>query len=188
LTKLGTKQGNFQYVQSAGDIPSTMTTTLELLELGDRTLYVKIGENEFLPTGFDDQGRGKLVLTGETANVEGRKFSIFKDQESGEKFDIETTPIQVQFDDPIATLLTVPYIQFEITRLTNEIINNDNDNDEEKRRRFNEIMEEANTYDEQLNNILQTAFKTKSTTRNEVIQQCMDAKNTIYHFKDVLSE
>ena len=56
-----------------------MTTTSELLELGDRTLYVKIGENEILSTGFDDQGRGKLVLTGETAKVEGQKFSIFKD-------------------------------------------------------------------------------------------------------------
>src|SRR2546423_921353 len=114
-----------------------MTTTLELLELGDRTLYVKIGENEFLPTGFDDQGHGKLVLTGETAKVEGRKVSIFKDKESGEKFDIETIPIQVQPGDPMATLLTVPYIQFEITRLTNEIINNNDDNnDEKKRRRF----------------------------------------------------
>lgn len=63
-------------------------------------------------------------------------------------------------------------IQFEITQFTNEIIN----------------FGWSNAYDEQLNNILQTAFKTKSITRNEVIQQCMDAKNTIYQFKDVLSE
>ena len=165
-----------------------MKTTLDLLELGDRTLYVKFGENEFLPTGFDDEGHGKLVLTGEAAKVQGQKISVFKDQESGEKFDIEATPIQIQPDDPMATLLTVPYIQFEITRLTNEIINNTIDNEEEKRKLLNEILEEANTYDEQINSILQTAFRTKSATRNEVIQQCMNAKGTVYQFKDILSE
>ncbi|GBC02143.1 hypothetical protein RclHR1_04480007 [Rhizophagus clarus] len=185
LTKLGTKQGNFQYVQSSGDIQSTMSTTLELLELGDRSLYVKMGD-ELLPTGFDVHGRGKLVLTGENANIEGRKLSIFKDKESEEKFDIETDPIQVHPDDPLATLLTVPYIQFEITRLTNEIINSKNE--EGKRQRFNEISQEANDYDEKLNVILQNAFKSKSITRRELIQQCMDAKGTILQFKDILSE
>ncbi|PKK71641.1 hypothetical protein RhiirC2_744260 [Rhizophagus irregularis] len=187
LTKLGTKQGNFQYVQSSGDIQSTMNTTLELLELSDRTLYVKISDDEFLPTGFDVHGRGKLVLTDENANIKGRKFSIFKDKESGENFDIETDPIQVQPDDPLATLLTIPYIQFEITRLTNEIINS-NKNDESRRQRFNEISQEANDYDEKLNDILQGAFKSKSITRRELIQQCMDAKGTILQFKDILSE
>ncbi|RGB39494.1 hypothetical protein C1646_811922 [Rhizophagus diaphanus] len=188
LTKLGTKQGNFQYVQSSGDIQSTMNTTLELLELSDRTLYVKISDDdEFLPTGFDVHGRGKLVLTGENANIKGRKFSIFKDKESGENFDIETDPIQVQPDDPLATLLTVPYIQFEITRLTNEIINSDK-NDESRRQRFNEISQEANDFDEKLNAILQSAFKSKSITRRELIQQCMDVKGTILQFKDILSE
>lgn len=187
MTKLGTKQGNFQYVQSSGDIQSTMNTTLELLELSDRTLYVKISDDEFLPTGFDVHGRGKLVLTDENANIKGRKFSIFKDKESGENFDIETDPIQVQPDDPLATLLTIPYIQFEITRLTNEIINS-NKNDESRRQRFNEISQEANDYDEKLNDILQGAFKSKSITRRELIQQCMDAKSTILQFKDILSE
>lgn len=164
-----------------------MNTTLELLELSDRTLYVKISDDEFLPTGFDVHGRGKLVLTDENANIKGRKFSIFKDKESGENFDIETDPIQVQPDDPLATLLTIPYIQFEITRLTNEIINS-NKNDESRRQRFNEISQEANDYDEKLNDILQGAFKSKSITRRELIQQCMDAKGTILQFKDILSE
>jgi hypothetical protein len=186
LTKLGTKQGNFQYVQSSGDIQSTMNTTLELLELGDRTLYVKIGEDEFLPTGFDVHGRGKFVLTGENANIKGRKFSVFKDKESGENLDIETDPVQVHPNDPLATLLTVPYIQFEITRLTNEIINSKNE--EDRRQRFNEISQEANDYDEKLNEILQNAFKSKSATRGELIQQCLDAKGTILQFKDMLSE
>lgn len=163
-----------------------MNTTLELLELGDRTLYVKSSDDEFLPIGFDDHGRGKLVLTGENANIKGRKFSIFKDKESGENFDIETDPIQVHPDDPLATLLMVPYIQFEITRLTNEIINSKNE--EGQRQRFNEISQEANDYDEKLNEILQSAFKSKSFTRKELIQHCMDTKGTILQFKDILSE
>ncbi|CAI2171102.1 523_t:CDS:2 [Funneliformis geosporum] len=188
LTKLGTKQGNFQYVKSSDEIKSTMKITLELLELGDRTLYMKLGERELLPIGFDNEGHGQLVLTGDVAKVEGQKISIFKDQESNEKFDFESTPIQIQPDDHMATLLTIPFIQFEITRLSNEIINCTIVIEEERRKRFKEILEEANNYDEQLNNILNTAFKTKSATRNEIIQQCMDSKGTILQFKDILSD
>ncbi|CAG8542647.1 17837_t:CDS:2 [Funneliformis caledonium] len=188
LTKLGTKQGNFQYVKSSGEIKSTMKTTLELLELGDRTLYMKLGERELLPIEFDNEGHGKLVLTGDAAKVEGHKISIFKEQESNETFDFESTPIQIQPDDPTATLLTIPYIQFEITRLTNEIINCTIQIEEEKRKRFKEILEESNNYDEQLNNILNTAFKTKSASRSEIIQQSMELKGTILQFKDILSD
>ena len=165
LTKLGTKQGNFQYIQSSEDIPSTMNTTLELLELGDRNLYIKIGENDFLPIGFDVEGHGRLVLTGEASKIEGQKVSVFKDQESGEKFEIETPPVQVQPGDPIATSLTLSYIQSEITRLTNEIINYMSDSEEQKCKRFNEISEEATAYDEQLNNILQNPAATNNIAR-----------------------
>ncbi|RIA98283.1 hypothetical protein C1645_870824 [Glomus cerebriforme] len=193
LTKLGTKQGNFQYIQSSEDIQSTMNTTLQLLELDDRSFYVKIGENEFLPIGFDVYGRGKLILTGEAAKIEGQKVSIFKDNKSEEKFDFETVPIQIHPDDPLVTLLTVPYIQSEITNFSDEIINDCSQTYrwsslDDKRQRFNEISEIVNAHDEKLNNILQTVFKIKSTLRNEIIQQCMDAKNTVFQFKDMLSE
>ena len=92
----------------------------------------------------------------------------------------------IQPGDPMATLLTILYIQFEITLLTNEIINNTIDNEGKKLERLNEILNEANAYDEQINSIIQTAFKTKSVTRNEVIQQCMSIKVTAHQFKDIL--
>ena len=76
----------------------------------------------------------------------------------------------------MATLLTILYIQFEITLLTNEIINNTIDNEGKKLERLNEILKEVNAYDEQI----------KSVTQNEVIQQCMSIKVTAHQFKDIL--
>ncbi|CAI2200827.1 20476_t:CDS:1, partial [Funneliformis geosporum] len=72
------------------------------------------GERELLPIGFDNEGHGQLIFTGDVTKVEGQKISIFKDQVSDEKLDF---PNSNQPDDQMATLLTIPFIQFEITGL-----------------------------------------------------------------------
>ncbi|CAG8573990.1 2824_t:CDS:2 [Ambispora gerdemannii] len=184
LTKLGTKQGNFQYVKSSSDIPNTMKTTLELLALGDRNVFVKIGGQE-LQTSFDNEGRGRLVLTGENKNVRDKKITILKEKE-GVNTHIVDALREVNQSDPEATLLTIPFIQHEITRLTNEVVaNSDEDGDREK---LNEIANEAEKYDAKLNVILENAFKIKSIWRNVTIQQCMNVKSILNNFKDLLSE
>ncbi|KAG9297718.1 hypothetical protein G9A89_011233 [Geosiphon pyriformis] len=185
LTKLGTKQGNFQYVRSSGDIPNTMKTTLELLALGDRNAYVKIGGNEALRTSFDNDGRGRLVLTGENKVVHTKQVRILKDKESEETFTFGAIR-EVKPNEPEATLLMIPFIQNEITRLTNEVVSNSGDST--NRDKLNEIAEEAEKYDDKLNTILQNAYKIKSIWRNVTIQQCLSVKETLIHFKDLLSE
>ncbi|CAG8475296.1 4639_t:CDS:2 [Ambispora leptoticha] len=185
LTKLGTKQGNFQYVKSSGDIPNTMKTTLELLALGDRNVFVKIGDNQELQTSFDNEGRGRLVLTGEDKSVRGKKITILKENEGNDTFSIEALR-EVNQSDPEATLLTIPFIQHEITRLTNEVVANSDENAD--REKLNKIADEAETYDAKLNVILENAFKIKSIWRNVTIQQCMNVKSILNNFKDLLSE
>ncbi|CAG8466994.1 1034_t:CDS:2 [Ambispora gerdemannii] len=184
LTKLGTKQGNFQYVETTVDIGKTMKTTLELLSLGDRNIFVKIGDNEAIQTAFDNEGCGRLVLTEENKSVRGKKVTILKDQEATglETFTIESLR-QVNEGDAEATLLTIPVMQSEITRLTNEIINNTGN-----REKLDEIKEQAENYDANLNIILEKSFKLKSAFRNETIRQCMDVKAMLHRFKDLLSD
>ncbi|CAG8634784.1 28676_t:CDS:2, partial [Dentiscutata erythropus] len=127
MTKVGNKVGNFQYVSTSEKIVETMETTRQLLELGDLTLYVKVGDQEPLSTTFDDEGHGKLILTGNTANVDGKKITILKDLECSEKYEFPTFPSQIPANDPMATSLIISHIQFEITQMTNEVLSHKDD-------------------------------------------------------------
>ncbi|CAG8479656.1 4808_t:CDS:2 [Racocetra persica] len=187
LTKAGNKEGNFQYVNESEKIVETMETTQKLLELNDLTLYVKVGDQEPLPTTFDDKGYGKLFLSGTATNVAGKKIAILKDLESSKKYEIPTLPSQIPANDPMVTLLIISQIQFEITQMTNEVLSHKN-NYANKRERLDEILEQANKYNEQLNSMLETTFKSKSFNRNSTIQQIMEVKPVMHQFKNLLSE
>ncbi|CAG8494496.1 17100_t:CDS:2 [Dentiscutata heterogama] len=187
MTKVGNKVGNFQYVSSSEKIVETMETTRQLLELGDLTLYVKVGDQEPLSTTFDDEGHGKLILTGNTANVDGKKITILKDLECSEKYEFPTFPSQIPDNDPMATSLIISHIQFEITQMTNEVLSHKDDY-VNKRGRLDEILEQANIYNDQLNSILETTFKIKSVTRSSTIQQIMEVKSIMHQFRNLLSD
>ncbi|CAG8478363.1 9300_t:CDS:2 [Cetraspora pellucida] len=187
LTKVGNKEGNFQYVSESEKIVETMETTRKLLELNDLTLYVKLGDQEPLPTTFDDKGYGKFFLSGAATNVDGKKITILKDLESSKEYEISTLPSQIPANDPMAILLIISHIQFEITQMTNEVLSHKNDY-VNKRKRLDEILEQANMYNEQLNSILETTFKSKSLNRSSTIQQIMEVKPVMHQFKNLLSE
>ncbi|RIA92317.1 hypothetical protein C1645_79793 [Glomus cerebriforme] len=185
LTKCGRKEGNFLYIKSSDEILDKMKTTLQLLELSNKTLYVKIGDREPLPAHFDDQGVAILILTGDASNVEGRQITVLEDlKKNREKYIFESPPSQVPASDPMATQLTIFLIQREIIRLTNEISNYSED-DSNKNERFNQILIEVDEYEEQLNIIISGS---KSSTSNNIIQQCLSIKSTVHKFKDILSE
>ncbi|RIB25054.1 hypothetical protein C2G38_2166846 [Gigaspora rosea] len=187
MTKAGNKDGNFQYVSSSEKIVETMETTRQLLELSDQILYVKVGDQEPLPTTFNDEGCGNLVLIGNASNVDGKKITILKDLECSEKYEFPTLPNQILANDPMAISLIISHIQFEITQMTNEVLNH-KDNYVNKRERLDEILEQANIYNDQLNSILETTFKSKSLKRSSTIQQIMEVKSIMHNFKNLLSE
>ncbi|CAG8604767.1 17967_t:CDS:2 [Acaulospora morrowiae] len=192
LVKCAKKEGNFQYVKSSGDIPETMKITFELLETGDRTFYLQIGDRNPLPVNFDGNGFGKVALAGDSSKVEGQSIIVKKSIEAEvNTSEIEQcelpVPRRILEDDPGSALMVIPFIEIEVTRLSNEVIN-DNSEQETKRQRFNEILELANKYDDKVNVIVQNAFRTRSVKRRDIIQQCMTVKSTINSFKTILSE
>ncbi|RHZ82631.1 hypothetical protein Glove_106g44 [Diversispora epigaea] len=193
LTKCGSKEGNFQYVESSEDIPGTMETTLKLLEISDKNLYLKIGDNQILQTYFDNEGLGTIILTSDLA-TKIDKITVFKESQvvdvaDDDKYEISLPPRQILNDDPTSVLMLIPFIQLEIIRLSNEIINDDNNNQEtEKKQKFNEITKLANKYEDQLNVILQNAYKSRTAMRRTIIQQILEVKSSINHFKSILSE
>ncbi|CAG8573509.1 7226_t:CDS:10 [Diversispora eburnea] len=188
----GSKEGNFQYVESSEDIPGTMETTLGLLEISDKNLYLKIGDNQILQTYFDNEGLGTIVLTGDL-ETKIDKITILKDNQivdiaDADKYEISLPPRQIFNDDPTSVLMLIPFIQIEITRLSNEIINDDDNQEIEKKQKFNEITKLANKYEDQLNVILQNTYKSRTAMRRTIIQQIFEVKSTINHFKSILSE
>ncbi|CAG8828191.1 15819_t:CDS:1, partial [Dentiscutata erythropus] len=104
----GSKEGNFQYVESSEDIPGTMETTLGLLEISDKNLYLKIGDNQILQTYFDNEGLGTIVLTGDL-ETKIDKITILKDNQivdiaDADKYEISLPPRQIFNDDPTSVL------------------------------------------------------------------------------------
>jgi len=157
-----------------------MKTTLQLLELSGRTFDVKIGNREPLQAHFDAQGVAILILTGDDTKVEGKQVTILEGSKKQVKYKFETTPSQIPVNDPMATQLTIFFIQREIIRLTNEISNHK----EAKSERFDQILIEVKEYEEQLNVISQSI---SGTTNKNIIQQFTDIKSMVHKFKDILS-
>ncbi|CAG8469306.1 9457_t:CDS:2 [Paraglomus brasilianum] len=184
LTTAGTNQGNFQYVKSSSDIPETMSVTLDLLSLEDRTLHLKVDEFESARISINDEGKGTVILPNEqVTNLEKRQILLIKDKDGIENERINLIR-RVEENSPEANLLYIYFIQREITRLSNEVINLTHNN----RKVLNNISDETSKYDEKLNLTLERAFKTKSAHRNVTIQLCMETKAILNRFNGLLSE
>ncbi|CAG8447098.1 15411_t:CDS:2 [Acaulospora colombiana] len=188
LTKCGKKEGNFQYVKSSIDIAETMKTTLELLEMSEKTFYIQIGDRNPIPVNFDEQGFGNVTLTGDSNKIDGQKVTVIKsiEDELPDKYEL-SAPRKIPEGGPESALMVIPFVQIDITRLSNEMINDKRDQ-EARRQKINEISELVNKYDEKINLILQNAFHTRSADRKDIIQKCMSVKHTIHQFKSVMSE
>jgi len=172
-------------VKSSSDIPETMNVTLDLLSLEDRTLHLKVDEFETARISINDEGKGTVILPNEqVTNLEKRQILLIKDKDGIENERINLIR-RVEENSPEAKLLYVHFIQREITRLSNEVINLTH---KSKRKFLNDVSDEASKYDEKLNLTLESAFKTKSAHRNITIQLCMETKAVLNRFKGLLSE
>ena len=172
-------------MKSSSDIPETMNVTLDLLSLEDRTLHLKVDEFETARISINDEGKGTVILPNEqVTNLEKRQILLIKDKDGIENERINLIR-RVEENSPEAKLLYVHFIQREITRLSNEVINLTH---KSKRKFLNDVSDEASKYDEKLNLTLERAFKTKSAHRNVTIQLCMETKAVLNRFKGLLSE
>nr|CAG8583457.1 5211_t:CDS:10 [Entrophospora candida] len=196
LTNLGTKQGNFQYVKSSIDIQGTMETTVGLLELGERLLYVNIGPDKILPINIGDDGNGTIILKGESSKLdETTPIYLLKEESylsngaesnnNNNNNKIRAPLKQIQPDEPIVTSLIITFIQSEITKLTDQIINLNVDN---RRELLDKISQQISIHDEHLNNMMANAYKIKTLGRKLTIQQCLETKSMVHHFKNLLAE
>ncbi|CAG8699321.1 12779_t:CDS:10, partial [Acaulospora morrowiae] len=176
LTKCGSKGGNFMYIKDSSEIPNILSVMIPLLELRDRTLYVKVGDQDPLAEQFDDQGSGTVILKGK---VEGERITVLRHLRSHEKYEFQP-PQQISNSSPRAIQSIIYYIQHEIQIFTNEIINHIKHNEHE---RIQRLLIEVERYEEQLNDILLTASKKVLEMHDDIIQ---DAKSTIGEFKIIL--
>src|SRR5262245_9081183 len=77
ITKLGSQQGNFQYIKSASEIDRVMENTLQVMELSSCVLSVQLGKEgdadaAVKTIALDKGGRANIHLKGqETKRVEG---------------------------------------------------------------------------------------------------------------------
>ncbi|CAG8676015.1 4530_t:CDS:2, partial [Acaulospora morrowiae] len=178
LTTCGSKGGNFMYIKDSNEIPNILSVMIPLLELRDRTLYVKVGDQDPLAEQFDDQGSGTVILKGK---VEGERITVLRHLRSHEKYEFQP-PHQISNSNPKAIQSIIYYIQHEIQIFTNEIINHIKHNEHE---RIQRLLIEVERYEEQLNDILITASKKVLDMHDDIIQ---DTKSTIGEFKIILTK
>lgn len=173
-----------------------METTVGLLELGERLLYLNIGPDKILPINIGHDGDGKIILKGESSKLDEttpiyllkEKSCLLNDTENNNNNNsgkIRVPLKQIQPDEPVVTSFIITFIQSEITKLTDQIINLNVDN---RRELLDKISQQISVHDEYLNNVMANAYKTKASSRKLTIQQCLETKSMVHHFKNILAE